>query len=267
MTIANGRFILLHILTLIGALYFGVSPISFAFFVFFYYFRTLAVAISYHRFFSHRSFKSNRFIQFVLGCWGASAGQRGPLWWASLHRHHHQFSDQKNDIHSPKHQTFWDSHVGWVLKPDSRKLLKVDYVQDLMKFPELLWLEKYSVILFLFSLISLLPLTYFFRMMDPDLSYGQMFIWAGLMSFLASSHATLTVNSVFHMAKNKEEKAGDYSLNLHWAWLFIMGENLHNNHHCQPNLCHNLRKKNDFDPIYLFLVLAQKCKLISHLKC
>ena len=30
-----------------------------------------------------------------------AAGQRGPLWWASTHRRHHQLCDRDGDPHSP----------------------------------------------------------------------------------------------------------------------------------------------------------------------
>jgi fatty-acid desaturase len=40
-----------------------------------------SVTIGYHRYLSHRSFKTSRVFQFVLAWLGCSAAQKGPLWW------------------------------------------------------------------------------------------------------------------------------------------------------------------------------------------
>jgi hypothetical protein len=63
--------------------------------------RMLVIAAFYHRYFSHRSFKTSRWCQFAFAVLGCAAAQKGPLWWAAHHRHHHQYSDRAEDIHSP----------------------------------------------------------------------------------------------------------------------------------------------------------------------
>jgi fatty-acid desaturase len=55
--------------------------------------RMFAITAGYHRYFSHRSFRTSRAFQLVLAVLGASAAQKGPLWWAAHHRDHHRFSD------------------------------------------------------------------------------------------------------------------------------------------------------------------------------
>ena len=59
-----------------------------------YTLRMFAVTAGYHRYFSHRSFKLNRFWQFMLACLAQTSGQKGVLWWASHHRDHHLNSDR-----------------------------------------------------------------------------------------------------------------------------------------------------------------------------
>ena len=51
--------------------------------------RMFAITAFYHRYFSHRALRTSRPVQFLFAVLGASAVQRGPLWWASHHRHHH----------------------------------------------------------------------------------------------------------------------------------------------------------------------------------
>src|SRR5476651_450550 len=62
-----------------------------------YFVRVFSIGAFYHRYFSHRSYKANRFWQFIFAIMGASAAQRGPLWWATHHRNHHVHSDQEDD--------------------------------------------------------------------------------------------------------------------------------------------------------------------------
>ena len=83
------------------------------------YFAMMAVVtIGYHRYFSHRSFKTSRAFQFVLALVCQMSAQKGVLWWAAHHRHHHKYSDKEEDLHSPTLRGFWWSHVGWILARD-----------------------------------------------------------------------------------------------------------------------------------------------------
>src|SRR4051794_9580128 len=83
-----------------------------------YVLRMFAITAGYHRYFSHRSYKMNRVAQFAMAGLGSTSTQKGVLWWAANHRHHHRFSDQPQDIHSPIQDGFWWSHVGWILSAD-----------------------------------------------------------------------------------------------------------------------------------------------------
>ncbi len=78
----------------------GYSPFAVGFAVAFFLVRMFAITGFYHRYFAHKSFKTSRPAQFVFAILGASAAQRGPLWWAAHHRHHHQHSDTPEDLHS-----------------------------------------------------------------------------------------------------------------------------------------------------------------------
>lgn len=48
-----------------------------------YYLRMFAVTGGYHRYFSHRAFKMNRFWQFLMACLAQTSDQKGVLWWAA----------------------------------------------------------------------------------------------------------------------------------------------------------------------------------------
>ena len=69
--------------------------------------RMFFVTAGYHRYFSHRSFKTSRAFQFVLAFMAMSSAQKGVLWWAAHHRWHHRYSDTEEDLHSPMRFGFW----------------------------------------------------------------------------------------------------------------------------------------------------------------
>jgi stearoyl-CoA desaturase (delta-9 desaturase) len=110
-----------------------------------YYLRMFAITAGYHRYFSHRSFKTSRVSQFLLAFFAMTAAQKGVLWWAAHHRHHHKHSDQEKDRHSPLQRGFWFSHVGWILSEDSDRT-EFALVRDLAKYPELRVLNRFHFI-------------------------------------------------------------------------------------------------------------------------
>src|SRR5277367_6197789 len=107
-------FMLVH-LACLAVFIVGVSPVALLAGLVAYLVRMFAITGFYHRYFSHRSFKTSRIGQFIFGVLGAAAVQRGPVWWAAHHRHHHANSDEPSDLHSPRQHGFWRSHLGWFL--------------------------------------------------------------------------------------------------------------------------------------------------------
>src|SRR5690606_21860683 len=91
----------------------GVSGTALALFAATFWLRMFGITAGYHRYFSHKSYRTSRAFQTVLAVLGASAVQKGPLWWCGLHRRHHRFSDGPGDIHSPR-DGFYYAHQGWV---------------------------------------------------------------------------------------------------------------------------------------------------------
>ena len=90
-----------HITAVVGIAVLGWSWSGFALAIGMYYLRMFFVTAGYHRYFSHRTFKTSRFFQFVLALGGTMNVQKGVLWWAAHHRDHHRYSDENGDLHSP----------------------------------------------------------------------------------------------------------------------------------------------------------------------
>lgn len=185
-----------------------------------YFLRMFAITAGYHRYFSHRSYKMNRVAQFLMAFLGSMALQKGVLWWAAHHRWHHRYSDQPKDIHSPRQGGFWWSHVGWILS-DSYAETRIDLVQDLTRYPELVWLNRFHLLPALF-----LGLICFVIGGLPGLLWGMVF------STVLLWHGTFAINSLSHVFGTRRYQTSDDSRNNFWLALITLGEGWHNNHHC-----------------------------------
>ena len=134
--LGNTPFWAVHLAALGGVVACGLSLGGVALALAAYFARMALVTAGYHRYFSHRAFKTSRAFQFVLAVLAQSSAQKGVLWWASHHRHHHKTSDTAADVHSPAQRGFWWSHLGWILSSESTAT-DLRQVPDLAKYPEL----------------------------------------------------------------------------------------------------------------------------------
>jgi len=213
----------------------GVSPVAAGVALALYLLRMFAITGFYHRYFSHRSFKTSRSAQFVFAVLGASAVQRGPIWWAAHHRHHHAHSDRPDDVHSPGQRGFLWSHVGWFL---SRRHFAPDLgrVRDLLRYPELRWLDRFDILIPFAMAVGLLALGGWLEHSWPGLgtSGGQMLVWGFFVSTVACYHGTYTINSLCHVWGRRRYATGDESRNNWLLALITLGEGWHNNHHRYP---------------------------------
>jgi stearoyl-CoA desaturase (Delta-9 desaturase) len=198
--------------------------------------RMFAITAFYHRYFSHRTFKTSRLAQFVFAFIGAAAVQRGPIWWAAHHRNHHAHSDQPDDAHSPVQHGFWRAHMGWFLinkgfAPDLRK------VRDLTQFPELRWLDRFDIAVPVLFAVAIFFLGVLLSHQAPELGTNgwQMLVWGFFISTIACSHVTYSINSLAHVIGKRRYITHDASRNNWFLALFTLGEGWHNNHHYCPN--------------------------------
>jgi stearoyl-CoA desaturase (Delta-9 desaturase) len=226
-------FILMHLACLL-VFFVGWSPIVLWVAVFSYLLRMFAITAFYHRYFSHKAFKTSRIFQFIFALLGASATQRGPIWWASHHRRHHRFSDTDYDIHSPKHGFLW-SHMGWFLCLKNFTMQE-NCVRDLMKYPELRWLDRFDIIVPIIFAVTLWGCGEYLELYYPHLQVtgGQMLVWGYFVSSIVLIHCTLCVNSLAHVLGSKRFETKDDSRNNGFLALLTLGEGWHNNHHHYP---------------------------------
>ena len=186
-----------------------------------YFVRMFVVTAAYHRYFSHRTFKTSRWFQLALALGAQSAAQKGVIWWASHHRWHHKQSDGELDVHSPGRRGFWYSHLGWILRPDWQATDEKG-VPDLMKYPELRVLNRRSMAM---VPTVALALGFFF------IGGAHALVWGYFVSTVLLWHGSFSVNSLAHVFGSQRYDTGDASRNSWLLALLTTGEGWHNNHH------------------------------------
>jgi stearoyl-CoA desaturase (delta-9 desaturase) len=184
-----------------------------------YFVRMFGVTAGYHRYFSHRTYKLNRFNQFLMAWLATSSIQKGVLWWGANHRHHHRFSDTEQDIHSPVRTGFWWSHVGWILS-DAHTETDSGQIQDLVKFSELRWINRYHLVPGIILGVSVFLL-----------GGWSALCWGFFLSTALLWHGTFTINSLSHVFGKRRYETSDTSRNNGLLAFITLGEGWHNNHH------------------------------------
>ena len=217
--VGSSPFFLIHLFAVAGVFYFGWSWSGFGLAVALYAVRMFGVTGGYHRYFSHKAFKTGRVMQFLFAFLAQTSAQKGALWWASHHRLHHKLSDQPGDVHSAKLDGFWWSHVGWILSGVHDET-DYDRIRDFSRYPELRWLNKHYLVP-----PTVLGVSLFLLGGWPAL------YWGLAVSTVALWHGTFTINSLTHLWGSRRYKTTDESRNNLWLAIITCGEGWHNNHH------------------------------------
>ena len=214
-------FLGLHVACL-AVIWVGWSPFALWFALALYVVRMFAITGFYHRYFSHKTFKTTRAFQFVIALWGNSAVQRGPLWWAAHHRLHHKRSDHEDDVHSPHHHSFWWSHIGWILThiEQDRREIERKHAPELVADPVHRFLNRAHIFPNIIVGLALY-------------AWGgwSLVVWGVFLRLVINLHATWFVNSAAHTWGYRTFDTPEGSTNLWWVGLVAWGEGWHNNHH------------------------------------
>jgi stearoyl-CoA desaturase (Delta-9 desaturase) len=213
------RFLSVHVAAVAGVVWLGWSWSGLILAAVLYVVRMFGLTAGYHRYFSHRSYKTSRAFQFFLALLGTSALQKGVLWWAAHHRAHHKFSDTPQDVHSPVQRGFWWAHIKWVLVPRYTRT-NLSAVKDLAIYPELRWLDRHYLVPPTLLALMLLVVSGLWA-----------FVWGFLVSTVLLWHGTFCVNSLSHLIGSRRYPTPDQSRNNLIIALFTLGEGWHNNHH------------------------------------
>jgi stearoyl-CoA desaturase (Delta-9 desaturase) len=186
-----------------------------------YFARIFGLGAGYHRYFSHRAFKTSRPMQFFLALLGTTAMQRGALWWAETHRAHHRHTDTPKDLHSPHHQGFAYSHFAWFFAAEHRRT-KLESIADFARYPELVWLNSTGA-------CALVAAAYGAGLWWAFGLSG--FLWGFCVSTVATWHTVHWIQSMSHWwGGYRRFETTDHSRN-HWLLGLVSLGEFHNNHH------------------------------------
>jgi len=266
LTVIKIRFVVLHL----GALSAFLVPFDWALvwvLAASWLLRVFGVEAGYHRYFSHRAFKTSRAFQFIIGLLGASSGQRGPLWWAAHHRSHHRHADQEGDLHSPR-EGLWHAHLGWLL--DQKNVdTNLDAIPDFARYPELRWLNRFYM-LPMVALIAGLAVVGSQGWLGANANGWSAVIWGFFLPTVGALHAILAVNSIAHLrgrfGSRRRFETSDDSVNNAWLAIPTAGASWHNNHHRYRTSARAGFTWWEVDLSYIGLEVLGWCRLIWDLR-
>jgi stearoyl-CoA desaturase (delta-9 desaturase) len=229
----------------------------------------LGVTVGFHRLLTHRSFKTTPFMRATFGALGSAAIEGPVISWVADHRKHHAFSDQEGDPHSPHagHGGGWrgalaglgHAHVGWLFIHTQRGK-KTRYAPDLMKDPQILWIDRTFV---WWALGGLIPVPFVLGwLFGGTITAGlTAILWGGLVRVLLIHHVTYSINSLCHFFGRRRFDTGDESRNLAWLAPLTLGEAWHNNHHAFPTSAEHGLRRWEIDPSAGVIRLLEKTGL------
>ena len=182
-----------------------------------------------HRLWSHRSFETSWLWERVIIVLNTLSGEGSILAFAGVHRLHHKYSDTDRDPHNP-HTHLWSTIFYQHNTDEFHGRIVRDLINDCwLVFQHKHYFKLQAVIMLALALISTTALWYYAVNV-------WMTIW---INFL--------VNVVCHRYGPKDNQVDNTSTNNLWAGIFLLGANLHNNHHAEPGRYDNAYGRYHFD--------------------
>ncbi len=234
-----------------------------------YYISNITVGVGLHRLWSHDTYKTNKFVEFILVILSAGTLQGPALSWASNHFKHHTFTDTEKDPHTPlkyknRAKGFFWSHMGWMLVGEgSYKSIGRITMVKLGKNKILRWQLKYYWQLAI-AMNTIVPafVGYIFGGTAMSAYAGLLFIGLGR---ALQQQITFFVNSLCHFIGTQPYTKGT-SGDIWWLAILLLGENWHNFHHAFPSDYRNGAKWYQTDVHKWIIYLMSKCGLAWDLK-
>jgi len=215
----------------------------------------MGVTVGFHRLFTHRSFRTSRFLRGVFAACGSMAIEGPVISWVADHRKHHAFSDQPGDPHSPHvdHGVGWrgalrgllHAHVGWLFIHTQRGNRR-RYAPDLLADPVVRFIDRTFILWAVGGLVLAFALGW---LIGGDLTSALTgLLWGGAVRLLVLHHATFSINSLCHFFGRRSYRTDDESRNLAWLSLLTFGEAWHNSHHAFPTSARRGMRRWQIDP-------------------
>ena len=215
------------------------------------------IGMGYHRLHTHRSYQVPKLLEYFFAVCGTLTLQGGPIFWAALHRVHHQHSDHDGDPHTPRDGRWW-SHMLWTMFGEplhANTEVMGKYAPDLMKDRFYRALSSYHwVPLVVLGLVLL------------ALGGLPWLLWGLFARVVFGLHCTWLVNSATHLWGSRDFDTSDDSRNSWWVALLTFGEGWHNNHHALPSSPRHGLFRFQLDMTWLQIKLLEKIGLAWDLR-
>lgn len=210
-----------------------------------YGFTAPGITVGFHRYLTHRSFKTGRFMRILLASAGSMAIEGPPITWVANHNKHHTYADEEGDPHSPHvghgnnlwRGLYW-AHFAWMFRTPTAD--KKRFAGELRKDPDIVRVNRLFP---LFALASLFVIPFAIGWTVTGNLGGafRLFFWAGIVRMVLVHHITWSVNSACHTwgvrifkSRDGDGREADHSTNVKWLRWPTLGESNHNNHHAFP---------------------------------
>lgn len=218
----------------------------------------LSITGGYHRFYSHRTFKASRIVEFFLLFFGSMAGQGSVLRWSYDHRMHHAHVDTDEDPYSIS-KGFWYAHFLWIL--EKQKPIDPKVVPDLLSNRLLIFQDRYiGTCMFASNALAFL---FFGWLLNDYIGAFVIVLWARL---FALHHCTWFINSLAHTWGDKPFSQEQSAVNNYIISFLTFGEGYHNYHHTFANDYRNGVRWYHFDPTKWMIWALSKVGLAYNLK-
>ncbi len=238
-----------------------------------YVFGSLGINLCYHRLLTHRGLSCPVWVEHSLAILGVCCMQDTPARWVAVHRRHHQYSDERDDPHSPHVNLFW-GHMGWMLVRNrdlGRQEIYARFAKDILRDPFYKRLETsalYPTIIvgswFAFFAAGYLAALLAGQGASHAVQFGlSLLIWGVFVRTVLVWHITWSVNSIAHRWGYRNYDTADRSRNNGIVALLAAGEGWHNNHHADPRSASHGHRWWEFDLTFLIVRGMEKAGLAT----
>ncbi len=218
----------------------------------------LSITAGYHRYFSHRSYKTSPIIETILLFCGCITFQSSALRWSNDHRIHHAYVDTDKDPYSIN-KGFWFAHFGWMMHKQDPIDMKL--VSDLAKNPRVMFQHRFIAPLMFGSNILVWALVGW-ALND----YLGAFVIAVVLRMFISHHLTWFINSLAHTWGDRPFCQEQTAVNNFILSVLTWGEGYHNYHHVFANDYRNGVRWYHFDPTKWLIWTLSKLGWASELR-
>tara|TARA_R110000822_G_scaffold66188_2_gene161726 strand:- start:421 stop:1164 length:744 start_codon:yes stop_codon:yes gene_type:complete len=207
-------FLLNIVLSLSYIVVYGLSLSELAISIFiFFLMNCLGMAVTFHRYYSHGSFKfKHKLLEYICATLGMISCSGSALGWAGIHRHHHTHSDTPADPHQANRGLLSMLTIDYYYSPSSRIII------DLLKDKFILLSHKYFFV----------PAFVYCSVLFAALGFSGLMVGFSIPAFLTMFTQVFT-NYINHKNEN------DFTpKNVWWMNFLNFGDGWHKNHHDNP---------------------------------